>query len=225
MTDAPRFAVTVAATYRPLVTLQALHDRLGITAATNDPEMIRLVRARSDAIAAWCGLAADQTGGRTFAVETMTATWLSADCARSTRLLLPWRVPLISITSIVEDGVTLDADDYRTVPMGAMLERIGSDGETPCLWSSAPIVVTYTAGWTAANIDGTDMPADLQDACLQECTTRWRARGRDPGLRSETVPDLHAWVQGYGQDGERNQLLPETEAMLAAGGYRNPAVG
>lgn len=219
MHDSPLLAVTITTAHRPLATLQALHDRLGVTAGTHDPELLRLLRARSDAIAAWCGIAPDQLGRRTFAAETMTATWLSAACARGPRLRLPWRIPVTSIASIVEDGTTLDAGDYRVLPMAAAIERVADDGEAVRCWSSGPIVVTYVAGWTRADDDASDMPADLQDACLQECVARWLARGRDPSLRSENVPEVHSFTVGYGQDGARGQLLPETEGILAAGGY------
>ncbi|MGE0719797.1 MAG: hypothetical protein AB7P02_30415 [Alphaproteobacteria bacterium] len=223
MTDAPILAVTVATAWRPLVTLQALHDRLGVTAGTNDPELLRLIRARSDAIAAWCGIAPDQLGRRTFASETMTATWLSADCARSSRLVLPWRIPLISVTALVEAGVTLDAGEYRTFPMAAMIERIGADGESPQRWSSGPIVVTYTAGWVDAANDASTMPSDLQDACLEECFAAYMARDRDPALRSENLPDVHQYTVAYGQDGARDRLLPETMSMLRS--YRSEGIG
>lgn len=219
----PILTASVAATQRDIITLDDLKGRLGITTGTNDDELQRVIRARSGAIFGWCGLAADQHGKRTFSRETLVATWLIDYGRCSSNLILPWRVPVTSITSIVEDGTTLTADQYQVSPMAALIRRVEDDA--PCYWSTGKIVVTYVAGFLPPDDDDTDMPAELQDACIQECSSRWLSKGRDPALRSENVPEVHAYTVGYGQDGARADLLPETETMLAAAGYRNPGIG
>lgn len=219
--DAATVTVASPETSRNLVRLDYLRERLGITGEGNDPELSRLIAARSQAIYAWCGIAGDQLGRRTMALESIVATWMSG-YRRSSLLVLPWRIPVVTITSIVEDGITLDADDYRVHPMSAMLERL--DEDVPRAWDSGKIVVTYTAGWVDIDDDATTIPADLQEACLAECVSAWVGRKRDASLRSETMPDVHAYTVAFGQDGTRDRLLPETMSALGAGGYRAATV-
>lgn len=213
--DTPYLQVTGAAAATELMTLAALKAVLGITGSGDDAEL-ELVRDRvSAAICSYCNLSPDQTGAITFGRETMTATWLTSGEWRGGRLLLPWRIPVVSITSVVEDGTTLAGTDYRVLPMQATLERL--DGDYPGCWSCGKIVVTYVAGYLLPDETGSTIPADLQDAALHEATARWRARGRDPTLRSENLPDVYqqSWAASGGALTMDGGVLPETAARLA----------
>lgn len=214
--------VTVPATSRWLVTLADLKVRLGITGSGDDAELARVIRARSEAIYGWCGVAADQLGRRTLVRETMTVELLRDGDGRGTTIRLPWRIPVGAVSNIVEDGATLLETQYRVHAMTALVERIDPDRSAPCCWSAGPVTITYQAGWLPADAEdpATDLPADLQDAALQECAAAWRGRRRDPGLRSEDVPDVYSYTVAFGQGGTRDTLLPETESVLREGGYR-----
>lgn len=216
----PLLTVTAAAVERDLVTLDDAKAALDITDSGGDTELERMISARSQAIYAWLGVSADQNGRRTLIRETMTAAFLADSEGRSSTLLLPWRIPLVSITSVVEAGVTLASTDYQIRPMMAALVRLDSAGEAPIRWGSGKIVVTYTAGWLDPTETASDIPPDLADAALQEIATAWRGRSRDPALRSEEIPDVYRYQVGYGQDGVRDKLMPETESALSAGGYK-----
>jgi len=221
-----RLQVTVAATHKKLAALADLKAQLGISGSGSDTELGKVIARRSAAMAAWCRLAQDQTGARSFGRETLEVTWLAAeDGFRPPGLLLPWRVPVVSVASVVENGVTLDAAQYRLHGGAAMLERIDDDGETPIPWSARKIVVTCAAGWVCYDEASPTVPEEVQAACLEECKATWLARDRDPLLRSEQVPDVYAVQYSAAGGGLETEggLLPSTAELLAA--YRNPFPG
>lgn len=173
-------------------------------------------------VAQFCGLAIDTAmTPPTFASETLRATWFTADCHRGEKLLMPWRVPVSSITSVVENGVTLTSgDDYRLIG-GAMLLRLNGDGETPSCWSTGKIVIVYVAGWTTLS---TNAPADLQAAIAEQVKYRVFAKDRDPALRSESEPDVYSasYAVAGGENIGLSGLLIQVESALAP--YRSFAL-
>jgi hypothetical protein len=84
-----------------------------------------------------------------------------------------------SITSVVEDGTTLAVTDYELD--GSLLYRLSGDYRIQ--WRATVLQVTYAAGYTLL----TDLPQDLERACLDLCATIWASRGRDRSLRSESA--------------------------------------
>lgn len=155
----------------------------------------------------------------TFGPEVLRATWLAADQDRNTMMVLPWRVPVTGIVSVVEDGTTLvQGTDYRLIS-GGMLERMADDTALP--WSSGRIAATYTAGWVLP--DG--VPAELEGQVIEQVKMRYLATDRDPALRSEAVPEV--WSGTYGVAGGdsigESGLLRSLEAALAP--YRDWSTG
>lgn len=202
--------VATAATVKELIRKADLKTQLGITVSTYDTELDAIIDRVSAAIVSYCDLATDQLGRATFARESMVATFYAGAC-RDQHLLLPWRIPVGTITSVVEAGLTLAATDYRVLPMRAILERL--DDDYPVAWSSEKIVVTYAAGWVMP----ATLPYDIQQAALYEASARWYAKDRDPLLRSETIPDVfqQSWASSGGALDMSAGVLPETAGMLA----------
>jgi hypothetical protein len=67
------------------------------------------------------------------------------------------------------------------------------------------------------------IPADLEDACLQLITSRFSARGRDPALIQEDLPNVGSRRWWYGNTpGQTGAFPPDIEAMLD--NYRVPTV-
>lgn len=155
----------------------------------------------------------------TFGQEVLRATWLATGQERSTMVVLPWRVPVTVIVSVVEDGASLvQGTDYRLMS-GGMLERTAYDTAIP--WSPNKIVATYTAGWVLP--DG--VPAELEGQVIEQVKMRYLGTDRDPALRSEAVPEV--WSGAYGVAGGdsigESGLLRSLEAALAP--YRDWSVG
>lgn len=166
----------------------------------------RLARAASGAIP-------------TFGREVLRATWLAAHQGRGTTMVLPWRTPVTAVGTVAEAGLALvQGTDYR-LTSGGMLERVADDTAIP--WSSAKIVVTYTAGWVLP--DG--VPAELEGQVIEQVKMRYLGTDRDPALRSEAVPEV--WSGTYGVAGGdsigESGLLRSLEAALAP--YRDWSTG
>ena len=174
----------------------------------------------SDKLAEAAGLAKDAAGHiPTFASETLRATFYPADTDRGTILYLPWRVPVTSITTIVENGISLAAGtDFILLP-GARLLRMSTD--TPVCWSSAKIIVNYLAGWASALYE--NAPSTLRDACAEQVKYRILARETNKGLRSYTVNDIRSETFNVpgGDTIDKDGLLAEVSAAIDQCGLRN----
>lgn len=89
------------------------------------------------------------------------------------------------IVSIVQDGASIDPLYYEVDIERGWLYSIDSAGSYG--WTGLLITVDYTAGFEP-------MPEDIQAAALDWLTSRYHAEGRDPALRSETIPDVLSQV-------------------------------
>ncbi|HEX2634803.1 MAG TPA: phage head-tail connector protein [Bradyrhizobium sp.] len=113
------------------------------------------------------------------------------------------------LASITEDGVAVDPAYYEADTDRGLLYRL--DGADPYGWAGALIIVDYTAGYLP-------IPEDIQAAALDWVAARYHSQGRDPALRSETIPDIltqvYAGESGAGTAGgaipaaARNLLEP-----------------
>jgi len=216
MSRDPVFEVTSAAANaaaRRLTTAAKVQAVLFGGTATDTALIEAMIDRVSARAARHCNLAKDVTGTLpTFGRETCRATWPADHCRQACELVLPWRVPVTTISSVVEDGVTLSATDYR-LRGGAILERLSDDVPVP--WSRVKIVVTYVAGWQLESAD--QVPPDLEAAVIDQVRTAYQTRARDLTLRSEQVPDVYSATysvpggDSVGGDG----LLVHVEAALA----------
>jgi hypothetical protein len=89
------------------------------------------------------------------------------------------------LATITEDGVAVDPLYYEADTDRGLLYRL--DGADPYGWTGMLITVDYTAGYEP-------IPDDIQAAALDWLTSRYHAEGRDPALRSETIPDVLSQV-------------------------------
>ncbi len=192
-TDAAR-RLTSAATVRGLIG----------SPAGDDSVLNSLIDWASQAMVDYCSLARPATGERaTFAVETLRATWYETCAPRAPQLVLPWRLPITQIDSVVEDGTTLVAGtDFKLIgARPGILLRLDSD--TPMGWSSAKLVITHRAGLTLPS-------AELEQAAIKQVTYAYKARRRDPSMRSIDIPDTYAASFNVaGGDAMTQRLLPD----------------
>jgi hypothetical protein len=216
MSRDPIFEVTSAAAdaaARRLTTAAKVQAVLFGGTATDTALLETMIDRVSARAARHCNLAKDAIGTPpTFGRETCRATWSADHCGREIELFLPWRVPIASFTSVVEEGVTLSAAGYR-LRGGAILERM--DGDAPVPWSSGKIVVTYVTGWQLENED--QVPPDLEAAVIDQVKVMYQTRMRDLTLRSEQVPDVYAATYSVagGDSIDSSGLLVHVEVALA----------
>ena len=211
----PRLTVGTPATAKALVSLARVKRELGITTSRDDDILADKIAEASAAIVAHCRVAADQRGRRTFAEEGCAAAFDADEMTRFDReitpLILPWRVPVTAIASIVENGITLAPGDYQLEPMSALIWRMIAGMRTN--WAISFVVVTYTAGW---DLTGTELPSDIAGAALALVKSSWFGRLRDPLIKSEDVPGVGStqwWVGSTG--GDAGSLPQEVVDSLA----------
>lgn len=171
-----------------------------------------IIDAVSGECVRFCNLARAVAGPvPTFGLEVVRVTWLGTDVGRPSTLILPWRTPITTVGSVIEDGTTLVMNtDFRLLGSG-MLERMADDALV--CWSTGKIVVSFTAGWSLP----TDVPAELEGQVIEQVKMKFLATDRDPALRSENTPDV--WSGSYAVAGGdsigESGLLKSLEAALA----------
>lgn len=129
-----------------------------------------------------CTEFAELETARCFANRTLAITFYEDDISDSSRLYLP-RGPVVSVTSVVANGVTLSASDYED-------RRIGN---TDFVYlkntTSAPITVTCVVGY------GTKVPLMLKRAIAQQAAYWYRHREAYSDSRQYIVE--HAMARIY----------------------------
>jgi len=178
-----------------------------------DPDWFAQAEARAHArMAAACYIAPDQLGAQGFARQQFRAKGI----ADGQMLFLPWRIPLISVTSVTANGTALDLTDMLIYPMAAAALITGLRG-------GARVTVEFEAGSILPPEDEAAPPLILQQAALGELRAANFATDRDPTLRSESTPDVYSVSYGLGGAGSgagfggaaaSDALLPETLALL-----------
>jgi hypothetical protein len=87
----------------------------------------------------------------------------------------------IAVATVTEDGAAVGSASWEADAERGALYRL--DGTAISSWAGITIVVAYDGGFDP-------IPDDVQGAALEWLTGRWAARGRDPALRSEAIPDV-----------------------------------
>jgi hypothetical protein len=136
-----------------------------------------LLLAASETVCLWCDVAPDQAGRRTFLRETARIE-VEGIAPGPGPLLLPWRIPVGTVTAITLDGTALAETDWRVEPMAALLWRLSETGR-PCVWEGDRLTLDLSVGW-----DPDDVPPALAEACLTLARRAADDRGRDDALRS-----------------------------------------
>jgi hypothetical protein len=193
-----------------------------ITDTANDTLIDQYIDRVSAQAAGHCKLAYAGATPPTFGAETLRATWFAEPGCYYRRdlyvgdeiglLILPWRTPLVAITSVVENGVTLtEGTDYELMA-GGLLQRLSSDTLAPKLWSGGKIVVVYTAGWSLP----ASVPPEIEGPVIEQVKMAYLATEEDPRLRSETTEGVGSesrYDSGGGNIGESG-LLRSLETAL-----------
>jgi hypothetical protein len=150
-----------------LTVLATAARELAIPEATSGLQ--ELIGQASDICARYCG----RPEGFGRATVRQTERSVDLPCIILDRDLNP------AITSVIEDGTTLAATDYELD--GSLLYRLSGDYRIQ--WRAAVVQVTYAAGYALL----TDLPQDIERACLATLAGLQTARGRDPRIRSESA--------------------------------------
>jgi hypothetical protein len=174
--------VTTPATSLALVTLDQAKAALGIDPADTSQDLaLQLqVDSVSQAVNNYCD--------RVFVVQEYRDQIRGA-CGRWGEPLVTRQYPItvddagVPLVVVAEDGAALDPALLEVYPETGSLYRLDAASLAPSMWASPLLVVDYTAGFE-------EIPADVQSAALEYLAARWFAAGRDPTLRTESIPDV-----------------------------------
>jgi uncharacterized phiE125 gp8 family phage protein len=132
------------------------------------------------------------------------------------------RTPVSAIASVTVDDIALDSSQVRLDPDAGLIDRLSPDG-FPCSWCFCKsVIVTYTGGYVLPGNTGRSLPYGIEGAVVALVSDYWASRGRDPTLRSESIPgliDRQFWVGAVGDPG----LLPP-RVLASITQFRRPAV-
>ncbi|MDE1901018.1 MAG: hypothetical protein KGI37_05150 [Alphaproteobacteria bacterium] len=216
--------LTPASSY-DLTTLANIKDDLAIpsTDTSSDATLARFITEQSALVAQYCN--------RAFPIETVQ------DVIYPDRDPYPYQVtgmlselqlsrwPIVSVTSVTDTvavGVTnalTEGTDFIVDTADGWLTKIDPNTGYPTGWSPDQYTVRYQAGYFEAG-SGTP-PADLEMAVLRLVTARFKARGRDPFLRSQGEPGVgneQYWIGAL--PGQTGPFPPDIAAVLEK--YRVP---
>lgn len=171
--------VLEAAASQDLTVLETAREELGASAdALSDASVLALIGQASAACARYCG-----------------RTGFGRERVRQTEFLHPWERPSLpyeaatgivlerdlapEIISVTDGSTELAEDDWMLD--GATLLRASGGICYGWRWGG-PVVVEYRAGFVLL----TDLPPDIERACLTTLRALHFSRGRDPYLRSES---------------------------------------
>jgi len=186
-----------------LVTLDQAKAALGIPIenTSQDAALSAQIDSVSAAINNYCN--------RIFAVQEYTdqirnvcGYWGEPLVTRQFPIVVDDGVPLVTVS---EGGLPLDPAYLELHPETGSLYRLDSASTAPGAWTASLILVEYTAGFDP-------VPADVQSAALEWITARYSVAGRDPTLRTETIPDVIS--QTFGDAAGSSSIPPGTRDLL-----------
>lgn len=200
------FSVT-ANTDRSLLTTAEARAAIGDESA----DVTALINRVSAAITRACRVPTAGATPPTLRLETVTAIY-RFKCSHAF-LIMPRR-PIVSVTSIVENDVTLDTDDYEIDGAAGMIKRLSDDSETS--WPSGKITVVAACGWAT-------VPDDLKLAAMKLCGVIHSEGERvDPNLKAIDIPGVES--REYWVSPSSDTLMPQEVLDLLAP-YMNHVVG
>jgi len=194
-----------------LLDLPVAKDELAITDGTMDAKLTRWILQAGGVIEGPNGIA------RVLRADLVSESFRAGDCYYETmRAGLPLRrYPIITISSVIEDGTTLVVGtDYEVDAEAGLLYRL--NGSSRIAWCAQVIQVSYQGGYAAL----TDVPADIQAAVLLLLQHRLAGQARgDPTLKALTIPGVVEKQWWFASSGEAFALPPEVAGLIA--GYRD----
>jgi len=207
-----------------LTTLERVKAELNITTDANDEILeAKIAEASSDIQAA--------VGKRLPREDVKETFWHDDDRHlqrvahfgnRAQATLILNRTPVSAIASVTVDDLVLAPSEYRLDPDAGLLDRLSTDG-IPRAWCFCKsMIVAYTGGYALPGEDGRNLAYAIEGAVVALVSDYWASRGRDPTLRSESIPgviDRQFWVGAVGDPG---LLPPRVLASIAP--FRRPAV-
>lgn len=193
-----------------LTTLTRVKSELAITDSAQDTLLTARIAEASAAI--------DSYLGRDLAHATLTETF-RLNCDENPENLPLARFPVVAVTAVTEDGITVPPAQYELDAAPGHLYRLDTQGSRSQWRSSIGVTVAYSAGYLLPNDAGRTLPGDLEQAVVKLVCGMHLAAGRDPAIKAEEVPGVQRIDYWVGAIGGSGGLPPDVTALLDP--YRN----
>lgn len=195
-------SVTTPAADPNLLSVEEMRAAVGVTGSGSDAALLILNGRVSRAIAAHCRVASAGVAVPTLRQETLTEIFRTG---MSREKMILSRRPIVSVTSIVEDGETLAGSDYEIDASSGILTRLEDD--EPACWSWSKVVVVYVAGWAT-------VPDDIKLAASKLASEIYTVGTRDPNLKRVEVVGVEEREFFYGTQNDP-LISQEMQELLA----------
>lgn len=197
-----------------LTSVERIKQELGITVIAYDNLLEAKIKEAGSDIQAYLNF--------TIARETVRETFRPEFGDGLAPQLILDRTPVAMVTSVTIDDVALDPSEYEYNAFSGLLYRLDTSGY-PCSWAFyKSAVIEYSGGYALPDDTASDLEPAIESGAVELVSQFWQSRGRDPMIKSESVPgvmDVSYWVSSIGDAGE---LPPSVIAKIAR--FRRPAV-
>jgi hypothetical protein len=221
-------SITTPPATTALTLLATAKGDLNVTTSTDDAFITNLIDRASGIVSEYCGWPLGKESivetfrfGTDFGIgpaNQQVAPYGTPLNVKFRPLILQYS-PVVTLTSVVENGVTLTAGtDYEIDAPAGLIYRLRTVGNTNTRswWNIPTVVVTYDAGYALPGDSGRTLPRSIEDICLTLVRSAYLSRGFDTSVVMDWTPDLGrtqytrsggASVMGL-DDATRAQLAP-----------------
>lgn len=173
------------------------------------------------------------TGTTILSVNTAGSRLLLSQPATATAIGVALNTGISVVETVAGKSTTLVAGTDFQIDQGTLLpgdEGVGAlyrlnEQGNPRTWPAAQIVVVYQSGYALPKSPVRNqiiaLPDDLSGACIEIVVGRYRAKGRDPLLRSTNQPELGLTEYWVGASPGQTGPYPN-EIMAVIDRYRVP---
>lgn len=163
----------------PLVSLADVKAHLNIATTADDEELRRTLAVATEMAERHCN--------RALRRKTVVESYDGDTCA-----LLLRQAPVLSVTTVVENGTTLTATDYTLDAAAGILYRGSATASFEWIDGRQVVTVTYVAGYT-------DPPQSAQQAVLELARHLWQTQRGNVALPTLGGVDDYAYAANSGQ--------------------------
>lgn len=211
-----RIEIVTPPVSKNLTTLEAAQSELHLTGQQELQRLEWLIKQASGLVASYCNQPLVRTRYKEIwrryhypGFGGWDAPGFGLYLGNRRRPLLLSRMPVVSLFAATVDGIALEVEDIM----------VEGSGRIHGVWGGGVIAITYDAGYIAADQENTDIPPEIERACLDTISALWyRSKRGDPTLKRDRVDGIGD-TEYYDPTVTGNGSVPPS-AMQALSNYR-----
>ncbi len=177
--------VTTPAESTALTTTAAVKSALGVSSSKFDTTIDRLISAATSAIVEYVG--------HVYAKQTYVETVNGAEHP----MLMLTNTPIVSVTIILCESNPVTDFTIQDAEAGILYRSMGWMQSAWVGWGVEPVAihdtgdliftVTYEAGYVTPGLPDPDLPAHIEQACIETVVAWYKGQRRDRSVKSKKV--------------------------------------